>query len=86
MELKEILNAIENFTFEHSHENNIFIKNDIWLDCDFEISDKTSDDPLEPIIYDVYFELKDENELKKIKEEWNDIIEKELILRYEQCI
>ena len=86
MELKEILNAIHNYKFEHSHENNIFIKNDIWLDCDFEISDKTSDDPLEPIIYDVYFEIKDENGIKIIKEDWYNIIKKELILRYEQCI
>ena len=82
LKLEEIIQAIKNYTFEYSHENNIFIKGDIWLDCDFEINENTNTDPLECIVYDCIFNLVNEEGNIEISKEWEEKIEEQLLIRY----
>lgn len=77
--LEQILEAIQNYTFEYSNDQ-IEIENDYWLDYDFIIDEVHDITGL--TTYDVDFSIKTDGEEKRIPKQWKTEIENKLIEKY----
>ena len=92
--LEQILEAIQNYTFEHS-QSEIEIINDVWMNYDFQIDEikeiqggsvncgfGNEYELLKEVTFDVVFYIFEDEDIIKIPEQWKTEIENKLIEKY----